>query len=221
MESKVSTPAVLRQVKSQRAHEEKKATQQILVMSSENSRRLDSVSDIYAIAQRSRIHRDWSAPPLLLPNVLIVGPPGTGKTMSAEKLAEASDFPFVVVCGGDLLAASGKAAFGSDSVNFSAPGRYLRDVLHGAKDGNRGRGFIVILDEVETIITDRGKRKDKLDQLVINNKKDIGNSHNVQLESRECLHILLTMLRQNSVSLGVIITTSLKLEFIDPALLDR
>ena len=202
--------------------------QQPLVLSTESANRLDSVAHIFEVVQHSTMRRGrggGGTPPLLLPNVLLVGPPGTGKSMSAQALAERSGFPYVVVCGGDLLAVGGGSASASADPSSAAPGRYLREVLHGATVANSGKGFLVILDEVETIITDRGKRKDRLDQELLEEEEAQGerNSHvtTVSLESRECIHILLSMLRLNSAALGVIITTSLQLQFVDPALLDR
>lgn len=215
MTSKVSTPSVLKQAWSQKTE----VSSDKLILSTDNKTRLDSVSQVYEMVQKSRA--DQSSTPLLLPNVLLVGPPGTGKTMSAQMLAQRSGFPFIVVCGGDLLAVTGDdpASGLSSDVSSSAPGRYLRDVLHGARAVNGGRGFLVILDEVEGIIADRGRRKDKLEQQMLEEGGDDANA--AALESKECIHILLNMLRLNTAALGVIINTSLKLQFVDPALLDR
>jgi len=211
MASKVNTPAVLKEAWN-RKEQDMSAT---LILSDENTARLESVSHVYEMVRKSQATK--TTLPLVLPNVLIVGPPGTGKTMSAQMLAQRSGFPYIVVCGGDLLAVAGDDTSSLSADSSSAPGRYLRDVLHGARAVSGG--FLVILDEVEGIIVDRGRRKDKLDKQLMS--EEGADASTVSLESKECIHILLNMLRLNSAALGVIINTSMKLQFVDPALLDR
>lgn len=231
--SKVTSPAVLKEAWGRKDSPSPEAHQH-LVVSSECAKRLESMSLVYEMVLKSRAERTagymYAPPPLLLlPNVLIVGPPGTGKSMSAQMLARQSGFPYIVVCGGDLLAVGNDSTSLSadlgESASSSAPGRYLRDVLHGASAANRGHGFLVILDEVESIIADRGSRRVKVakKQQPESTSADDGEGEGgaVALESKECIHILLNMLRLNSAALGVIINTSLKLQHVDPALLDR
>jgi hypothetical protein len=173
------------------------------------------------------LHRSASSPPssrLCLPNLLIIGPPGTGKSLAAIALAHNSGLPYLTLCGGDILGASPTLSSPSaapTSVHSGGPGGLLRDVLDSAEAANNYRGYLVILDEADALIA-KAKRVAA---------KPLGDGPAMESlvtepERREevvadCLHILLHRLRVNSPSLGTIITTTMDIHLIDSAFLDR
>lgn len=126
--------------------------------------------------------------------------------MCAEAIAIESGLPYVTLLGADILAASSKLSFGSST----GPGGILRDTLEAAVRANGGKGFLVILDEADGVIADRGLSKAER-----SNKSDTVHT------SVECIHILLHRLRVGNPALGVLITTTMGVEEVDPALLDR
>ena len=169
---------------------------------------------------------------LLLPNILIFGPPGTGKSFAATSLARHSGLPYLSLCAGDILAvsptlsspsATNSTPSSSSSLSQSGgPGGLLRDVLESAAKANSQRGFLVILDDADALIATRKrtfKPENENDSSVISPSNE---SEGTREESSiDCVHILLHRLRVNTSSLGTLITTSMELDQIDPALLDR
>lgn len=161
---------------------------------------------------------------LSLPNILIIGPPGTGKSFAATSLASHSGLPYLSLCAGDILATS--PTLSSPSVNSTSsqsggPGGLLRDVLESASKANNKKGFLVILDDADMLITNR-KRTSKLE----NNDISSLNQNEIEINERketsnDCIHILLHRLRINTPLLGTFITTSMNINQIDPAILDR
>lgn len=126
----------------------------------------------------------------MLPNVLITGVSGVGKTLSAQCIAEASGLPFVMISGGDILSSN----------EGRLRGRFLKDTLHDAMAANSLRGSLLIIDEADQLICSREA---------------------CASAARDCLHILLQHLRENTSALGVILTTSLPSSDVDSAILDR
>jgi hypothetical protein len=133
--------------------------------------------------------------------------------MGAEAIAIESGFPYVTLLGADILAASSKLSFGSST----GPGGILRDTLEAAVRANGGKGFLVILDEADGVIADRGLSKAQ--------RAGRGGDESAAMHtagaSAECIHILLHRLRVGSTAVGVLITTTMRVEEVDPALLDR
>jgi hypothetical protein len=160
---------------------------------------------------------------LSLPNILIIGPPGTGKSLAATALAHSSGIPYLTLCGGDILGASPTLSSPGaiSSTHSRGPGGLLRDVLDSARTANQGKGFLVILDEADALI----KSSNRL-RLPFSGGNAPQPPLSTSLEAvgeavADCLHILLHRLKINSPSLGAIITTSMELETIDGAFLDR
>lgn len=141
-----------------------------------------------------------------------------GKTIAAEAIAKDSGLPYVTLLGADILAASSKLSFGSST----GPGGILRDTLESAVRANGGRGFIVILDEADAVIADRGRSRRLRSQG--DGREAVGGTKGADDRGDsavECIHILLHRLRVGSCALGVLITTNMQLQEVDPALLDR
>lgn len=169
---------------------------------------------------------------LSLPNILIIGPPGTGKSFAATSLARHSGLPYLSLCAGDILAvsptlsspsassSSSSSSSSTSSTQYGGPGGLLRDVLESASKANNKKGFLVILDDADALIANRKR---------VINTEGINDTFQSQKDSKrsseeasiDCVHILLHRLRVNTPSLGTLITTSMELNKIDAALLDR
>ncbi|KAF9982701.1 hypothetical protein BGZ65_002578 [Modicella reniformis] len=78
--------------------------------------------------------------------ILISGPPGTGKTVLASKLAEYSGLPYTVINCPDVF-----------QTDAGASENYLRDAFTSLL--SRGKATILILDEVDMIASARASRK--------------------------------------------------------------
>lgn len=155
---------------------------------------------------------------LSLPNILIIGPPGTGKSVVATALAHSSGLPYLSLCGGDILGASPTLSSPSaapTSVHSGGPGGLLRDVLDSAAVANKHKGYLVILDEADALIATTKKSK------IAPNTNSPETSEINEEVIVDCLHILLHRLRVNTPSLGTIITTNMDIDSIDSAFLDR
>jgi hypothetical protein len=157
---------------------------------------------------------------LCLPNLLIIGPPGSGKSLAAIALAHSSGLPYLTLCGGDILGASPTLSSPS-SVHSGGPGGLLRDVLDSAEAANNRKGYLVILDEADALIA-KAKRAPPLplgESSELSGRREERGEEIVAVA--DCLHILLHRLRVNSPSLGTIITSTADIHLIDSALLDR
>lgn len=155
---------------------------------------------------------------LPFPNIILYGQAGVGKTKCATLLAEVSNIPYIVVCGGDLLAYGDMAA------------KQLTDIIENGIRLYANTGLVLVLDGVEGIIqqssqvTNLGWDNDEGENIA--NMPSFGSasstSGNYPLAGKECLHVLLHRMRQkNCRYLSIIVTTTLPLENIDTALLDR
>ena len=141
-------------------------------------------------------------------------------------MAAESGLPYVTLTGADILAASSKLSFGSST----GPGGILRDTLEAAVRANNGKGFLVILDEADAVIADRGKSKSVRGRALVGGAKGEAMGSKQTLPSSvtgeatssvECIHILLHRLRVGNPALGVILTTTMPVNEVDTALLDR
>jgi hypothetical protein len=170
-----------------------------------------------------------------LPNTLVRGPGGSGKSLVAQAIAEASGLPYAVICGADLEAHGARAS------------AFLRTVLDRLQ--GRSTRCILIIDDPENIVEGRGAaahtgaganncgRVEDWDAVSVASGSNFGfedddrmkaihaNSNSVDVAGSGgipyCLYVLLQALRNNSRSYGVIVTTSLDLHNVDAALLDR
>ena len=146
---------------------------------------------------RAHMHQLRSAAEqkLELPNVLVSGPPGVGKTTAAaiicldDSVDHPADAlpPVAVICGGDLLALGDSAA------------SYLRRILENSDA--HSRGCLVVLDGFDDIIAKR--------------------SGSEESAHHDTLCGLLFALRVGSPRLAVVLTSSLPHSAIDDAILDR
>lgn len=78
-----------------------------------------------------------------LPNVLLYGPGGTGKTMVAKKMAEESNFSYVQMSGGDLA-------------QYIKRGEHVTE-LNKLMKYAKGKPTILFIDEAESIFRNREK----------------------------------------------------------------
>lgn len=78
-----------------------------------------------------------------LPNVLLYGPGGTGKTMVAKKMAEESNFSYVQMSGGDLA-------------QYIKRGEHVTE-LNKLMKYAKGKPTILFIDEAESLFRDREK----------------------------------------------------------------
>lgn len=197
-----------------------------LVLSSDARERLYRLSQMFVMretvlrgfASAVNIH-NRSHSSLSLPNILIIGPPGTGKSVAATTLAHSSGLPYLSLCGGDILGASptlSSPTAAPASVHSGGPGGLLRDVLDSAAVANNQKGYLVILDEADALIATAKKPNCPLAE---NENREVPESNEEVIA--DCLHILLHRLRINSPSLGTIITTNMEIHMIDAAFLDR
>ncbi len=171
---------------------------QDITLTNSLTNRLHKLVTIYRTAFKNIVVDDYhsnSAPLLPIPKLLLQGPPGVGKTMLAKIIASSSDFSYVIISGGDLLALGPTAS------------HHLHEIFLSGK--RSGSPLVVILDEPEAIICSNPF-------IYQDNKTD---TDSYPYAAEECLHVLLDTLRDHSRNLGVIISTSLELEDIDRAVL--
>lgn len=91
-----------------------------------------------------------------IPNLLLHGPPGTGKTYMAQSLAGELDYPFVKLSASDIT---------SKWINES--GDNINDLFREAEQIGTEHGYaIVFIDEIDALLADRG-----MDQQHSENKK--------------------------------------------------
>lgn len=158
-----------------------------------------------------------------LPNVLFVGPAGTGKTMGAREVAEASGLPFAVVSGADLEA-HGALASAHLSALLRAPRAPAILVIDEPDDIVASRGRAVasepldapqddhVLDDTISGVDGAAEREAQQPQVT---------GTGAGASSTACFFVLLQALRMNQHRLAVVMTTSRPMSQIDSALLDR
>jgi len=130
---------------------------------------------------------------LPLPNLLLIGQPGTGKTLTANTLADISGATVITVGGLDLS--------GGNKV-----GSVFRSLLDGARK-HKNSPVLVIIDEADAIIGARSYNELECET--------------APASVHCCFFLLLEAIRESTAGMSVIITTSLPLSHIDIALLDR
>ena len=129
-----------------------------------------------------------------LPNIVITGPGGSGKTAVAKAIVESCGLPYATICGADLEAHGSRAS------------AYLRELLDSCASRHVGKPCLLVIDDPESIIRARGERDS-------GGRQQQGISY--------CLYVLMGAIRENSRRFGIVITTSEPLHNIDDALMDR
>ena len=160
-----------------------------------------------------------------LPNVLIYSAHGNGKSTAAKMLVEASGVDYAVVSGTDLRA-HGEAA-----------DRTLRNVLEAceAKSKTKNKQFVLVIDDVDAIalsyLSGIGARSPATPTSARKKTAMMSGSYkarvvtdiatNVTPSMKSCIHLLLNTFKNNSIHLGLIVTSSAPVETLNEALLDR
>jgi hypothetical protein len=141
--------------------------------------------------------RNSSQNRLPLPNVLLFGKAGTGKTLSAIAMAQACGASYTIVSGSELQSLGSQA------------GSLFRSLLDDTRRKKEIR--TIIIDDADLMITTRATQS-------INATDSVNEVASVHC----CLYVLLEAIRQSNLGMSIIITTSLKrISSIDSALLDR
>ena len=137
-----------------------------------------------------------------LRNILVVGKAGTGKSLTAKAIAEASGLPYAIISGSDI-APLGKLG----------PSE-LRRILTWAE--TRRRGGILIIDDSESAL---GKRlRTSNSSSATGEREDKARSE--QSAARDALNVFLSMTGETGGKIMLILTTS-KPSALDEAVLDR
>lgn len=163
-----------------------------IILRHEDKRRLEEMCKVIMLGRKRR------AP---LRNLLLVGPPGSGKSMIARCLAKGSGLPFGVMSGSDVA-----------PLRHHGPSE-LRKVLRWAK--NQKYGGILIIDDAESAF---GKRLRTLaNQSPIASEK---NDSNLSSAARDVLNVFLSLTGDTDGKFMLILTSS-NPSALDEAVLDR
>jgi len=147
----------------------------------------------------TRIGRKRKAP---LRNILLHGSTGTGKSLTARAIAEASNLPYAIMSGADIA-----------PLGRLGPSE-LQRVLTWAS--SRKHGGVLIVDEAESAL---GKRLRRTDTSAANQDKDIA-AHDASSTARDALNVFLSMTGDTGGNMMLILTTS-NPSALDEAVLDR
>eukprot|EP00933_Yihiella_yeosuensis_P065950 TRINITY_DN69976_c0_g1_i1.p1 TRINITY_DN69976_c0_g1~~TRINITY_DN69976_c0_g1_i1.p1 ORF type:complete len:282 (-),score=60.60 TRINITY_DN69976_c0_g1_i1:330-1064(-) len=93
------------------------------------------------VASRAAVHHRSRGPGLALPNALFFGPPGTGKSLTARRLALACGMDYAIMSGGNVLGLQEAAV------------PELRKIFSWAKASSRG--LVLFIDEAEAFLSNR------------------------------------------------------------------
>lgn len=163
-----------------------------IVLRNEDRQRLKEMCKVIKLGRRRR------AP---LRNLLLVGPPGSGKSMIAKSLAKASGLPYGVMSGADVA-----------PLRHQGPTE-LRKLLRWAK--NRKDGSILIIDDAESAF---GKRlRTQANPSPIPTGK---NDNNLLSAARDVLNVFLSLTGDTDGKFMLILTSS-NPSALDDAVLDR
>jgi hypothetical protein len=164
-----------------------------------------------------------------MPNTIIRGPGGTGKSMVAKAIAEASGLPYAILSGADLEAHGTRAS------------AYLRTILDRLEAQSVHNRCVLIIDDPDEITDGALARQhmptmrryeqnsEDCDAMSITSSIDDDGAKGLPGTVdggcgggiSYCLYVLLQAIRQNSKKFCLIITSSQELHLIDSALLDR
>lgn len=139
-------------------------------------------------------------------HVLFHGPPGTGKTMIARRLAAASGMDYAIMSGGDV------GPLGEDAVN------QLHHLFRWAARSRRG--LLLFIDEAEAFLSSRGSAGaagGDGDAMMGGGGKGTDNS---SIHSRLALNALLYQTGTQSTNFMLVLATN-RPEDLDSAILDR
>lgn len=160
-----------------------------------------------------------------LPNILISGFHGNGKSLAASLLVRCSGIEFAMVSGNDLRA------------HGSGADRTLRNILEAcvAKSEKSNRQFVLVIDDVDAIALTHCKSIDGTRSPAAPGSRKRRKSLNGSFEDRvitdmtsnlapamkACIHLLLHAFKNSSKFLGLIATSTAPVEALNEALLDR
>jgi ATPase family AAA domain-containing protein 3A/B len=145
------------------------------------------------------IGRKRNAP---LRNILLHGSVGTGKSITARAIAEASNLPYAIMSGADIA-----------PLGHQGPSE-LRRLLAWAS--GKKNGGILVIDEAESAL---GKRLRETDASSKANEKE-SQANDASSSARDALNIFLGMTGETGGKLMLILTTS-NPSALDSAVLDR
>ena len=153
--------------------------------------RVDAIIRVSAYASKRRFP---------LRNILIFGRAGTGKTVLAEAVANASSLPYAFMSGADI------APLGSQG-----PAELRKLLLWAAK---KSTGGIIVIDEAEVALGSRAKASNAISNSDTDEKESLAAGY-----SRDCLNVLLSM--TGTFGNVALILTTTNPSRIDEAVLDR
>ncbi|CAK9001227.1 unnamed protein product [Durusdinium trenchii] len=110
-----------------------------------------TVEDMALVASKRR-HRSHSLP-LPLPNAVFFGPPGTGKSLTARRLAESCGMDYAILSGGNILGLKEEAV------------PELRRVFRWARRSSRG--LLLFIDEAEAFLCCRSSQSNSYVQAAV------------------------------------------------------